>query len=405
MVNYIIKLFFIITFSYSIFPNCLNAQWANVFSTEKYIRCFAVKDSEIFAGTSSGVYLSTNSGESWKLLSSGPWNDISSLVVNDSNIYAGIWSGVKYSSDSGLTWRNYYFPQTSSTVFSIAVLNSKVFAGTQGYGVFYSTDNGNNWAHIDNALLNSVLCFEVMGSDSSGYKLFAGAVGNISMSTDNGVSWGIDSDLDKTVYCFAQNGRNLYAGTLSGVYLSTNEGINWVNIGLQNKQIESLTINTKGLFAGTFYPNSEVFVYNSENKKWLSVYTSGCYGMRCLATVGEYFFVGTGDDGIWMQSLNHISTGISENNSELKNPFLLNQNYPNPFNPSTKIDFELPKTSFTTLKIFDILGRLITTLIAEELSAGFHSKTWNAIDCSSGVYYYTLESDKFRGTKKLILQK
>ena len=77
--------------------------------------------------------------------------------------------------------------------------------------------------------------------------------------------------------------------------------------------------------------------------------------------------------------------------------FSLNQNYPNPFNPETKIDYRLPDDGNVTLSIYDINGRLISTLINGQVSSGYHSVNFNASDVSSGIYYYKLE---FNGNDK-----
>ena len=79
------------------------------------------------------------------------------------------------------------------------------------------------------------------------------------------------------------------------------------------------------------------------------------------------------------------------------------QNYPNPFNPSTNINFTLPKTEYVTLKIYDILGKEVTTLICEELNTGNYTKTWDANNLGIGVYFYKLTAGKFTETKKMML--
>jgi len=81
----------------------------------------------------------------------------------------------------------------------------------------------------------------------------------------------------------------------------------------------------------------------------------------------------------------------------------LAQNYPNPFNPTTNISFSLAARSNVTLKVFDILGREVATLVSEELPAGTHTFQWNALNLSSGVYFYRLQTGSFTQTKKLIL--
>ncbi len=85
--------------------------------------------------------------------------------------------------------------------------------------------------------------------------------------------------------------------------------------------------------------------------------------------------------------------------------FKLEQNYPNPFNPITQINFSIPGRANVTLKIFDVMGREIATLIDEQMEAGKHSVIFDAAALSSGVYYYTIITAAFKQTKKMILLK
>ncbi len=85
--------------------------------------------------------------------------------------------------------------------------------------------------------------------------------------------------------------------------------------------------------------------------------------------------------------------------------FALEQNYPNPFNPTTTIEFSVPHVSFTSLKIYDVLGEEVATLVSENLQAGNHKADWNASNFSSGVYFYRLSTENFVATKKLLLLK
>jgi hypothetical protein len=115
------------------------------------------------------------------------------------------------------------------------------------------------------------------------------------------------------------------------------------------------------------------------------------------------------------------STSVVKDNSSFPESFKLEQNYPNPFNPSTTISFSLPMRSFVSLKVFDLLGRDVATILSEEFSAGVYSRQWNAAALPSGVYFYRLsvvpsarrdlfptdgrdgQADNFVETKKLIL--
>jgi hypothetical protein len=102
--------------------------------------------------------------------------------------------------------------------------------------------------------------------------------------------------------------------------------------------------------------------------------------------------------------------GIPNNNSEIKS-FHLHQNYPNPFNPVTNIKFSLPArtggptTQYTILRIFDITGREVETLINEVLQAGSYEFTFDAAKLSSGIYFYQLKADGFVQTRKMVLTK
>jgi hypothetical protein len=100
------------------------------------------------------------------------------------------------------------------------------------------------------------------------------------------------------------------------------------------------------------------------------------------------------------------SSSISNLNSGIPSQFGLSQNYPNPFNPETKIKFDIPANSSVTLKIYDVRGALINTLVNNEvLSAGFYGADFNGSSLPSGVYYYRLEAGSYVQTKKMILVK
>ncbi|HET54196.1 MAG TPA: T9SS type A sorting domain-containing protein [Ignavibacteria bacterium] len=97
------------------------------------------------------------------------------------------------------------------------------------------------------------------------------------------------------------------------------------------------------------------------------------------------------------------TTDVSDETEILVKEYQLYQNYPNPFNPSTQIKFAIPQAGVVKLKVYDILGRLVTTLVDRELNAGNHKVTFNAGDLSSGVYLYSINAGEFNETKKLIL--
>jgi hypothetical protein len=97
-------------------------------------------------------------------------------------------------------------------------------------------------------------------------------------------------------------------------------------------------------------------------------------------------------------------TGINENPSESLT-YKLYDNYPNPFNPSTTLKYSLPQTSFTTLKIYNALGKEVAVLVNETQTSGTHQVVFNADNLPSGVYLYSIQAGSFKQTKKMILMK
>lgn len=104
---------------------------------------------------------------------------------------------------------------------------------------------------------------------------------------------------------------------------------------------------------------------------------------------------------IWLDSL----FGIIPISSEIPKDFSLSQNYPNPFNPNTKIRFALPKSTFATLVVYDLLGKEVAALVNEQLNAGTYEAEWNASNNPSGIYYYKLSTGDFTQTRKAVLIK
>ena len=100
--------------------------------------------------------------------------------------------------------------------------------------------------------------------------------------------------------------------------------------------------------------------------------------------------------------LNPISNTIYKPSNKV-NSFVLSQNYPNPFNPSTNIEFTLPKLEFVTLKVFNILGEEIATVVNNKLQAGNHTYRFDGSSMASGVYLYRIEAGEFQDVKKMIL--
>ena len=111
---------------------------------------------------------------------------------------------------------------------------------------------------------------------------------------------------------------------------------------------------------------------------------------------------GTFEDSIFVE--NQI-TSVDYGNNFIPTNYELYQNFPNPFNPSTRISYSIPELSNVTLKVYDILGNEITTLVNEQKSPGHYTVQFNSKNLSSGIYFYTLQTGNYTATKKMILLK
>jgi hypothetical protein len=137
--------------------------------------------------------------------------------------------------------------------------------------------------------------------------------------------------------------------------------------------------------------NNQYLAYLSSDKKYL-------------------FFTKNQNDIYWCEWKNHNPVKVENNNFDKPTGIILNQNFPNPFNPSTKISYSITQSGLITLKIYDVLGTEIETLVNEEKPIGTYELNWGAVNLPSGVYFYRIHSSPssssgqvFIDTKKMIL--
>ena len=103
---------------------------------------------------------------------------------------------------------------------------------------------------------------------------------------------------------------------------------------------------------------------------------------------------------LWYLGVQIITTEVAQKENSIPIEFSLDQNYPNPFNPTTTIQFTLPEASRVTLKLFDILGRELVTLVDKELATGVHKVLFDATDFASGVYFYRIQAESENSDSK-----
>ncbi len=399
----------------------INSQWVQVSNglgnTEVY--SFAVNGNHIFAGTLgdsviAGVYLSSNNGTNW--VQAGLQNhQTSSLAVGGIYIFAGKVGGyypfgVYRSANNGGNWIQSGL--SDNFIYSLAVNGDNIFAGTMFSGVYKSTNNGNNW-------IQAGLNFESVSSlAANASNTYAGTYGDgVYKSTDNGTTWTQTSLNNRSISSLAVNGNNIFAGCdnypdMYGVYRSTDNGITWTQTTLNNQVVYSLAVIGINVFAGT--SNATGFYVSTNNgANWLQR-NEGLSNLpvKALCISNNYIFAGTVNNGVYRRPLSEI-IGVIPISNEVPVAFSLEQNYPNPFNPVTKIRFQIPKSGFVNVKVYDVLGMVVTTLVNEQMQPGTYEAEWDGSNYPSGVYLYKLTagdasallSKGFTEMKKMILIK
>jgi photosystem II stability/assembly factor-like uncharacterized protein len=335
------------------------------------IKVFSNHSDIIWAGTQDmGLFKSTDLGGSWILSGLPEW--VSELTSNSNgDIFAStISDGIYRSTDAGNNWESVSDPmQVGNDVYSINVnTNDDIFAGTDAH-MFQSTDAGNSWIQIDNGLVVTGVIWsiafnlsgDVFAGDGGGF--FTG-VGSVYRSIDNGNNWSQTMMTNRSVIAMTTISDSIiYAGTDLGVYVSYDNGNSGeqINSGLTESLIYSLSLDKSGhLFAGT-------------------------------------------NNGIFRST--DALTFIDEDHKDLPLNFTLSQNYPNPFNPSSKISWQSPVGSHQTLKVYDLLGREVATLVDEFRPAGSYEVKFDAENLTSGIYLYKLQVGSNTETRKMVLMK
>jgi len=171
--------------------------------------------------------------------------------------------------------------------------------------------------------------------------------------------------------------------------------------------------------SGLPWNNTWAIYIDDKNKKWIGLQGGGFVTFN--DTTWDYILPSTGsvwdfkkdkygnmwicwNGGLRVYNPNGV-IGIRNYTEEIPSNLELYQNYPNPFNPVTKINFAIPKQGYVNLKVYDILGREVKTLINEIKQAGYYSVDFNASNLSSGVYFYKIQVNEFMDIKKMIVIK
>jgi len=380
-----------------IFSSSIKAQWVKCggFSNED-VRCLITHDDNIYAGTiDKGIYVSSDNGTIWTRTS---LNNLTlwAFVSVGNTLYAGTdGSGVFVSTNNGISWA-----QTSLNnkhVLSLTNIGENIFAGTVS-GVYFSTNSGTSWT------LTSLGNKQILALTTLGNNLYAGvAHEGIYMSTNMGINWEKTS-FPGDAWSFAKIDNILFAGGFyGGVFLSINEGTSWSQITLDGTTVYSMAASGSNVFAGTYQKG--IFLSKNNGVDWNEINQGLPAGItvKAIQVKDGFVYAGT-EQGVYRRLMTEI-TGVENISSEVPEKYSLHQNYPNPFNPSTIISYSIPTKSVVSLKIYDLLGKEITTLVNREHEAGVFQTKFDATELSSGIYFYKLNTNHYSETKKMTLIK
>jgi len=416
----------------------------NILPVISNAKCFNSPGSRIFSGTESGIYFSTNAGVNW-IQSNNGINalNINALESDGTNVYAGAeMTGVFFSADLGNNWINKNNGELSLENFSVLKLLTNglnVYAVTNGNGGLLRTTNGGNyWSKV----LGNIPSHTVYSVGLKGTTVYAGTNKGVYKSTDGVTFYASNSGITSiTVKCITSDTGAVYFGCTNGIYKSANNGSSWIAM-LTGYDVNDIKSTQYGIYAAT---SIGVFVSRNSGITWTHVSqnvlspvyalaptnlklffstSNGVYRLpydsvtatqintglfnkevRALSALGNYLYAGTYGAGIFRRPLSEITGTISSQES-LPKSFMLYQNYPNPFNPVTVIRYQLSAAGNVTLKVYDIKGREISTLINERLQAGIYGVNYNAGNLPSGIYYYNLViNGELISSKKMLLIK
>ena len=282
--------------------------------------------------------------------------------------------------------------------------------------ILHTTDGGAQWTSQNTNQTNDFYAGKFFNADTG---VAVGFLGRCIKTTDGGASWSQKSTLLSNSFndlSFIDNITGWAAG-YNVIAHTTNGGDTWV---MQKVLPDSLYLNgihfadsQNGWASGNSQSGAGIILHTTDGgTNWTqsNFNFSNFYNLKAFSFIGANTGWVVGDAGVILHTTNGGITSVKEiTGNALPQQFVLSQNYPNPFNPSTTIEFSIPKQSFVTLKVYDLLGREVATLVNKELQAGSFKTQFDASSAraglASGVYLYRLNAGGFVQTKKLMLMK
>jgi len=417
MINVVKNIILILLLCSEVFPHITNYKYyADLYFLNKNYGAVIKNDGTVLITKDSGNNWTTNKIQTTNNLKQVVFTSESNgWILSDYNLFA--------TKDGGITW-------TQKTLLNHHMLScmhflndSTGFIGGQDTldrsMIIRTVDYGKTWtfSQIDTVFNSTIRHFDFC-SDNVGV---ANDISTVYKTKNGGQSW---SKLPIFVYSIAGGlisskifsedtiiTSSWYAEIVAEGYLSisNNGGKNWSHYG--NGQsfhwgIKDQYFITKEI--GFVSAGSNIYSTTNGGNKWdtLNVNVTKFHFVDDKNSWGinDQTIMFTKDGWKTFFSIDSLTTNI-KNLTNQKSDFHLYQNFPNPFNPTTTINFSVQKSGFITLKVYDVLGREVATLINENKSVGNYSVKFNADKLVSGIYFYNMRASDFVQTKKLILLK
>lgn len=397
-----------------------NAQWTNIdiINDIRPAPSLFYKDGIIYVGSDNRIYSSNDNGVSWKesAVISPDVDFINALIKHENKIFVGTYNfGVFYTTDEGVTWNSLntgLFGAGSHTISDFAIRGSNLFAGTYGSGIFVmDLNNLSAWNSFSSGLSFN-LSYNINSLKNINGILYAGAGGNSSYFKNSGNSdvweevvfgemWGEPNSMYDIIIL-----NNEYIITASyGIYKSKDEkNWNYYNTGAGLINASNFEMHNNKIYIHSTKGTGRTFWFTSSDfaGTWNFLGDQRGVDVMDILIVDNKLFAGK----VYGFSFLPLEpTSVEEGEMPLQ--FELNQNYPNPFNPTTTINFSVRAPQKVELKVYDLLGKEIATLINDFKPAGVYTYNFNAADykLTSGVYFYKLSAGGFTSIKKMVLMK
>jgi photosystem II stability/assembly factor-like uncharacterized protein len=341
------------------------------------------------AGGNAKLFRTTNAGVNW-------------VLINQTGGSAGFFNDIVYSKVNPLD--------------GIAVSNAPGGTGQQFY-LLKTTNGGNNWTVENPPGVSGAQgvwhCAFIYSAEAYGFSLTGGIIPRLYGTTDFGTSWTalpvIIPGGTITSFAFSDINTIALAGNASIVARNTDQGLTWQTVNNGGALCIRWITGTNQCY---FMSSGIIKKSTDEGVTWNSMTIAGVSGLKHFDLVkfnGNVYGYAITSTGVIIKLTDNI-TGIKRIDENIPQQFSLSQNFPNPFNPETKIVFSIPpvgngRDRSVRLIVYDNLGRVVRTLVNEELQPGKYEVNFNGSGYSSGVYYYKLVAGDYINTKKMLLIK